>query len=188
MDFFTIIITALALSMDSFSVAIALGCEGRCLTCWQQFRVALVFAFFQSGMPLIGWLGGSKLATLIKTYDHWVVLALLGAIGGKMIYESFGKKECTMNPKPLALMVVVGLALATSIDALAVGIGFALLQIPMVTAVVIIGVVTLTAVVVGIRFGNRLGPLFGSRVELIGGLVLIGIGLKILVEHLINHV
>ncbi len=188
MDLITILVTALALSMDTFSVSIALGCEGRCLSFFQQFRVALVFALFQAGMPLIGWLGGSKLAVLIKTYDHWVVLALLGAIGGKMIYESYRKKECTINPKPLALMVVVGLALATSIDALAVGIGFALLKIPMVTAVSIIGLVTLSATLIGIRFGNRLGPIFGSRVEMIGGLVLIGIGFKILIEHLINHV
>ena len=188
MDFVTILITALALSMDSFSVAIGLGCERRCLSMAQRFRVAVVFALFQAGMPLVGWLGGSRLALIIKAYDHWLVLALLAAIGGKMIYESYRKKECTINPKPLALMVVLGLALATSIDALAVGIGFALLNYNMITTVLVIGLVTLSATLIGIRFGNWLGPVFGSRVEMIGGLVLIGIGFKILIEHLINHV
>lgn len=179
--------TALALSMDSFSVSIALGCEGRCLSLIQQWRVALVFAFFQAGMPLVGWLGGSRLAYMIKTYDHWVVLALLTAIGCKMIYESRRKTECTVDRRPLGILVVIGLALATSIDALAVGIGFALLNIHLFTTVAVIGLVTLAAVLLGLRFGNRLGPVFGTRVEWIGGMVLIGIGLKILIEHLVNN-
>jgi putative Mn2+ efflux pump MntP len=136
-------------------------------------------------MPLIGWLAGLSLRDFIAGVDHWVAFGLLGLIGGKMIYGAtkIGTHEKETNP--LSLFVLLILSVATSIDALAVGLSFAFLKISIATPIIVIGFVTFLLSFLGVLVGNRLGHFFEKKMEIVGGLVLIGIGIKILIEHLL---
>ena len=144
------------------------------------------FGFFQGLMPTIGWLLGSTFADLITSVDHWVVFLLLAIIGGNMIRESFHKEEepCGECNPSLAFGTMIMLALATSIDALAVGVGFALLNVNILAVVLSIGLCTFIISAVGVKIGNVFGEKFKSKAEFLGGAVLVLIGLKILLEHL----
>ncbi len=177
-----IVIIAIALAMDAFAVSIA-GGTAKKLTAVEIMRVALFFGLFQAVMPIIGWAGGSIFSGFIESIDHWVAFGLLGLIGGKMLKEAFDD-ESDEAIDLTKMIPILTLAVATSIDALAVGITFSVLNVSIWSAAVIIGIVAFIFSVIGLYLGKGLGHIFGNRVEILGGVVLIGIGTKILIEHL----
>lgn len=185
MDLVSIVIIAVGLSMDSFAVSIVNGLMMPKLRFFNAVYIALFLAFFQAAMPVLGYWGGSLIENEIKSIDHWLAFILLGFIGGKMIYEGL---ESSDNFKikddfKLSLTKLISQSIATSIDALAVGISFAFLDIEIFSTAFIIGVVTFLFSMVGLRMGKSIGAKTRGRMEIIGGLFLIGIGLKILIEH-----
>jgi putative Mn2+ efflux pump MntP len=184
LSLFVVIGIAVGLAMDAFAVSVASGVAIRDLKIGHALRIALFFGAFQAIMPVIGWLAGQTLAERIKTFDHWVVFAVLAAVGGKMIYESFKFDAAEKPSNPLNLYVLLMLSIATSIDALAVGFSFALLSVSIVLPVLVIGAVTFVLSLIGVGIGDRLGHFFEKRIEFVGGLVLIGIGVKVLIQHL----
>lgn len=186
MDLWTIIPTALGLAMDAFAVSIAAGLTVPRVTGRHVFRIAWHFGLFQFMMPVIGWLAGRSLAGYIQAYDHWIAFGLLSFIGGKMLYEAFtATEEDRANRRdPTRGMLLITLAIATSIDALAVGLSLALLGVDIWLPSVIIGVITCVLCAVGIVFGSRLGSRVGKAADVFGGVVLIVIGLRILLTHL----
>jgi len=184
MTWIAIIGIAVALGMDAFAVAIGAGSQFPAVTPRPLFRLSFHFGLFQFMMPVVGWYAGSTVSHYIKDYDHWVALGLLCVVGGKMIKESFAGDDADCRPPdPTRGWTLVMLSVATSIDALAVGLSMAFLGVEVWMPSVIIGVVALMMTALGMVFGSRLGLMFGRRVGLIGGLILIGIGIKILVEH-----
>lgn len=178
---------AVGLSMDAFAVAVAKGLKMTRINYRHGAVIALFFGVFQAVMPLIGWLLGSRFQQYIEKADHWVAFALLGFIGGKMIYEALSPQDDNaeaggdeLDLKELALMSV-----ATSIDALAVGITFALLPDTNIwISITLIGCTTFVLSLIGVAVGSRFGARYKSRAELFGGIVLVLIGIKILLEHL----
>ena len=180
----TIVIIAIGLAMDAFAVSIVSGAAYKQLNIKHAFRLALFFGGFQAFMPIVGFLAGLTVKQHIANYDHWVAFALLTAVGAKMIYESAKIKPADENSQPFNIPVLLALAVATSIDALAVGITLSLLRIPIVTAAVIIGLVTFVLSYIGVFIGKNFGHFFENKIEALGGIILIGIGLKILFEHL----
>ncbi len=186
MALITIIIIALGLSMDAFAVSIVSGAAYKQLKIKHALRIALFFGGFQAIMPLIGYLAGLSIKTYITPYDHWVAFGLLSAVGGKMIYESFKIKSAEENLNPSNILILLVLSLATSIDALAIGITLSFLRVSLATAVSIIGLVTFVLSYLGVFIGKRFGHFFENKIEAIGGLILIGLGLKILIEHLVS--
>ena len=184
MDRIAVIFIAFGLAMDALAVSISKGMTIRRQRVKEALKVALFFGAFQAFMPWMGWLGGSTLREYISDIDHWVAFGLLSSIGGKMIYESFRMKTEGGETKVLNLFDLLILSVATSIDALAVGVSFAFLKISIVTPIIVIGAVTFSLSFLGVLAGNKLGRLFGKKVEIAGGLILIGIGVKILLEDL----
>jgi manganese efflux pump family protein len=180
----TVLIIAVGLGMDAFSVAIGVGAAGRKLSYGPVLRLSFAFGFFQFIMPIAGWLAGRTIAEMISFFDHWIAFILLSFVGGKMIWESFHGKEEEVSTDPTAGFTLLMLSIATSIDALAVGLSFAFLNIAILYASIIIGAVAFIMTMIGILFGKNLGQVFGKRAEMIGGLVLFGIGLKIVFDHL----
>ena len=184
MQLVVVLFIAVGLSMDAFAVSVVTGSVYRDLKVRHALRMALFFGGFQAVMPVIGFLAGLGLKGYIAPYDHWVAFALLCFVGGKMIYESFQIDAAEKNRDPANLFILLVLSFATSIDALAVGITLSLLKAPIALAVTIIGVVTFVLSYVGVALGKRFGHFFESKVEIIGGLILIAIGVKIVIDHL----
>ncbi len=174
---------AFALAMDAFAVSLASCCRLRRLDGGHVARLALAFGFFQFMMTALGWLAGRGLSRWISAVDHWVAFVLLAIIGGRMLWESFGSHEGSTNDPTRGWMLLT-LAVATSIDALAVGISLAVLDVSIWVPSVVIGVVAAVLTTVGALFGSRLGRRFGVWAERFGGVVLIAIGVRILVDHL----
>lgn len=186
MDILTIFLIAMGLAMDAFAVALSGGFAAGRATPRKTLRLAFHFGLFQFLMPILGWVAGLTVQGLIQAYDHWVAFALLAGIGGKMVYESFRQEKVEgRKPDITRGASLVLLSLATSIDALAVGLSLSLLRVRILYPSAVIGVVCFALTAFGFAFGSRLGKLLGKRVELLGGLVLVGIGVKILVEHLL---
>lgn len=185
MDFVSIILIALGLAMDAFAVSIASGVTIKNIKAKHALKIGLFFGAFQAIMPVIGWLAGLSLKNFISSFDHWVVFGILCFIGAKMIYESTKLKEEKQDNDPLNGFVLLILAIATSIDALAVGISFAFLKIAIFTPVLVIGGITFILSFCGVYIGDRLGHFFESKIEVLGGIILIGIGTKILLEHIL---
>jgi putative Mn2+ efflux pump MntP len=185
MDKITIILVALGLSMDAFAVSITSGLTIRPLRINHALRIPLFFGSFQAAMPAIGWLAGLSLRDFISDIDHWIAFGLLSFIGIKMIYGAMRMEEGEKGIDPLNPSVLLMLSIATSIDALAVGLSFAFLKVSIATPVIVIGIVTFLLSFLGIFIGNSLGHFFEKKIEILGGLTLIGIGTKILVEHLV---
>jgi putative Mn2+ efflux pump MntP len=186
MNLFELFLIAVGLSMDAFAVALCTGLTMKTFRLRKALTVGLYFGVFQAAMPLVGYLLGSTFADKIMDYDHWVAFALLGFIGGKMIWESFSPPDC--NPEEeasLTCRAMLPLAVATSIDALAVGISFAFFEVEIVPSVLLIGVVTLALSMVGVKLGNVFGSRFRAKAELAGGVILILLGVRILLEHLL---
>ena len=183
MSIFEIFITALALSMDAFAVSICKGLSQKEMK-WKNAVIAgLYFGGFQAGMPLLGYILGVQLKDLVTTYDHWIVFFLLGCIGANMIKEAMSKEEEEVNDS-FDVKTMILLAIATSIDAFAVGVGFACISVDIIPAVILIGVTTFVCSFFGIKIGSVFGSKFKSKAEFAGGVVLILIGLKTLIEHL----
>lgn len=180
MSLIELFILAVGLSMDAFAVSICKGLSLRKIKAKHMCIAGLWFGGFQALMPLIGYFLGSFFSEMIEQYDHWVAFILLAIIGGNMIKESFGKDESVDSAMDFKSMLL--LAIATSIDALAVGVTFAFLQVQIVPAVSFIGVVTFIFSAVGIKIGSLFGTKYRSKAELFGGIVLVLIGLKILLE------
>lgn len=183
MSALTIIFLAVGLSFDTFAVSVSCGIARRQLVFWEAFRIAIVFAFFQSLMPILGWGFGLTIKSVIEPIDHWLALALLCLIGIKMIIKAFDRAEDTNTLDPLNPKVLLTLAVATSIDAFAVGIGFIAVNVNILHAYLIIGTVTFLVAMLGMLFGKSIGSLMGKRMEIIGGVILIGLGIKIVIEH-----
>ena len=183
MDMITIIFIAFGLAMDSFAVSIISGITMKHLRI-NALKTAIFFGAFQAVMPIIGWLAGLNLIDLISGVDHWIAFGLLSLIGCKMIYESSKMDSSEKEINLLNVYVLLILSVATSIDALAVGLSFAFLKISIATPIIAIGTVTFLLSLLGVIAGNRFGHLFEKKIEIVGGLILIGIGIKILVEHL----
>jgi len=184
MNFLDIFLIALGLAMDSFAVSITAGLILQKCKVKEIIPIALYMGLFQGIMPILGWLAGKELSKYIEAYDHWVAFILLFGIGGKMIYENVikGNQRC-FNPRKH--LILLGLAFATSIDALIIGINFGIMDIVLAAPVIIIGTTTFILCLLGVYLGGKFQKLYNFKVEAIGGLVLIGIGLKILLEHLL---
>jgi len=202
-NFIELFFIAVGLSMDAFAVAVCVGLTLSAVTAKKTVTVGLYFGVFQGAMPLVGFLAATLFADKITAYDHWIAFALLCFLGGKMMVgtvrekgcpdracpdEPCGDRDCPKMPdgkeaslKPAQMLP---LAVATSIDALAVGVSFAFLQVSIVPAVSFIGVTTLLLSMIGVKIGNVFGLKFKSKAELAGGVILMLIGLKILLEHM----
>ena len=183
MNLLSLVLIAAGLSMDAFAISV---CEG--LTMYKfdvkkSFVIGLYFGFFQAVMPLAGYFAATRFAAQIVAYDHWTAFILLGFIGGKMIVSSFGKEKQSGGEFSLKPARMLALSVATSIDALAVGISFAFLQVDIVPAALIIGGVTFIFCAAGVKTGNIFGAKFKSKAEFAGGVILVLMGLKILLEH-----
>ena len=184
MDLFSLFIIAVALSMDAFAVSICKGLAMRRITIKEAGIIGLWFGGFQALMPLIGYILGYQFKNYITSVDHWIAFILLAIIGGNMMKESFSKEE-DENSDSLDVKTMCLLAVATSIDALAVGITFAFLPDTNVTAAVLfIGIVTFVLSAAGVKIGNLFGTKYKAKAEFAGGLILVLLGLKILLEHL----
>lgn len=201
MSFLSIFMTGIGLSMDAFAVALAKGMNLRKNLTKNAMKIAIFFGVFQGIMPLIGWWAGRYFESYIKSFDHWIAFILLGIIGGKMIYESVkGKNEEDIKCDEIKEEVSVDtnieekeelnnknliiLAIATSIDALAVGVSFAFLSVNIAPAITIIGLITFILCMIAVLIGKKIGGLLQKYAEIIGGVILILIGTKILIEHL----
>jgi putative Mn2+ efflux pump MntP len=178
------LLIAVGLSLDAFAVAVSSGVAIKPVRLRNGLTIAAFFGSFQALMPVLGWFCGTGLRGLITGIDHWVAFVLLSAVGGKMIYESFPKAGSRSAADPRNLLVLLMLAVATSIDALAVGIGLSFIKVAIIRPALIIGVVTFGLSLLGVYIGKKAGRFLNHRVELAGGLILILIGIKILVEHL----
>ncbi|MBN1780825.1 manganese efflux pump [bacterium] len=184
MSLFEILLVAVSLAMDAFAVSIASGVTLKRCCVRNALKIAVFFGLFQAVMPLVGWLAGLTLKVYIEQVDHWIAFGLLAFIGIKMIVESNSLESCGTRHDPLAFGTLLMLSIATSIDALAVGLSLAILQVRLWLPVIVIGVVTFIVSFGGVYLGDRFGHFCGKTVERAGGLVLISIGIKILVEHL----
>jgi putative Mn2+ efflux pump MntP len=184
MEILTVFLLAIGLSFDSFAVSVCSGLNLPHIRFFQAAKLAIFLALFQGLMPLIGWLVGNSIRSLIEPVDHWIAFGLLSLIGGKMIIESFISNESREIKNPLHIKVILVLSLATSIDALAVGFSFATFLDKIMLAVLIIGSVTFIASMLGILLGKKTGPKINRYAEITGGLILVFIGMKILFEHL----
>ena len=178
--------TAFALAMDAFAVAVATGVSSRQITFRQTFRLAWHFGFFQFMMPVIGWIAGLSIRSLIEQYDHWVAFLLLLFVGGNMIREAFQHKtiETEKNDATKGVTLVM-LSVATSIDALAVGLSFSMLKITIWFPAIVIGIIAALCTGLGVHIGKKVGSSshLSSYADALGGIVLIGIGMKILHQH-----
>jgi len=187
MGILTILGIAVGLSMDALAVSVANGIMIKKLQVRHAFRIAFSFGFFQAIMPLIGWAAGITFSTYIKEIDHWIAFVLLFLVGSRMIWESvqsIKKEEAVRNCLHFPTLLV--LSIATSIDALAVGVSFAFLDMTIWLPILLIGIITFIICFFGVLLGNKVGQFFGNKLGIIGGVVLIGIGIKILIEHLLD--
>lgn len=180
MHVYTLFILAVGLSMDAFAVAIHSGLLLRPLHKGKLMKLAFFFGGFQAAMPLLGWLAGVALRDVIASVDHWIAFGLLSLIGAKMIYEGFQDKDEGGMTDPFATKTLLMLAIATSIDALAVGVSLSFYAVSIVLAACIIGCTTFTISVAGVLIGNRIGHFFEKGAEIFGGLILILIGISML--------
>lgn len=186
MDFLTILLVALGLSFDTFAVSLSFGVVQNRILFWQASRIALVLAVFQAGLTVIGYFLGSFVSDFVKAADHWIALGLLGFLGTRMIVEGVKRRENEKARDYTKTRELVTVAIGTSIDAFAVGISFAFLNMNIWISGVIIGMVTFLASMTAIRIGKSAGRRLGQRVEIAGGLILVVIGVKIFLEHMLG--
>lgn len=178
-----ILLLGIGLAMDAFAVSICKGLSMKKMNWKNAIIIALYFGVFQALMPMIGYFLGTTFESLVTTFDHWIAFVLLSVIGGNMIKESFDKEEEKKNDN-VDFKTMIVLALATSIDALAVGITFAFLDVNLLLAISIIGIVTFIISMLGVKVGNKFGDRYQNKAELVGGIILVVLGIKILLEHL----
>jgi manganese efflux pump family protein len=183
MGLIEILFIAVGLAMDAFAVSICAGTNKLTSGRRPTFRLSFHFGLFQFMMPVIGWFLGTGIQSYISDYDHWIVFVLLSFVGIKMIKSGFDRNSNSKNGDLSKGMNLIFISVATSIDALAVGISFAVLQTEIWFPSIIIGIVTAGLSVAGVQLGNKLGTKFGKKMEIIGGIILILIGIRILVSH-----
>jgi len=186
MDLLTPALIGIGLSMDCFAVSLAIGTTTKTRLIYAATLIALCFGAFQAGMTVIGWAAGVSLIGLISAYDHWVAFVLLAIVGGKMIWEGVRGGEDKAPIESIRIVPVIILSFATSIDALAVGISFGVLQTAVLIPALIIGIVCFGISLAGVMLGERLESFLGNKMEIFGGVILILIGLRILTEHMIG--
>lgn len=179
----TLLILAVALAMDSVAVSIAIGSKYKDLYLSKTLFSASIFGFFQGAMPLAGYFIGITFAEYVQSFDHWIAFVLLVGLGGKMLYEAY-QNEFDDEVTDLSTKTLITLAIATSIDAMAIGVTFAFLKSDIYTAAGVIALVTFVLCLAAVYIGKKLGSLLESKAEMLGGLILIGLGFKILLEHL----
>ena len=187
MDFLTLFLLSAGLAMDAFAVSVCKGLSMKKTGIGQALTVGLWFGGFQALMPIIGYFAGLSFIDLISAWDHWIAFGLLALIGANMIRESFSKEEDSCgkaSSNPLAFKTMLLASIATSIDALAVGVSFAAMNtVKIWYSAAVIGIVTLIFSAVGVKAGHAVGKKMANKAELVGGIILIGIGVKILLEH-----
>jgi putative Mn2+ efflux pump MntP len=187
MPFWTIFLIAIGLAMDCFAVSLGVGTAGTATGPRPTFRLFFHFGLFQGGMTLLGWLAGKTVVTYVASVDHWVAFALLAFVGVRMIRGGLQKAgEEPAIPDPSRGLTLVMLSIATSIDALAVGLSLALLDVNVFWSALLIGGVSAVLSLVGLLLGNQLGLRFGKSMEILGGMILIAIGLRVVITHLIR--
>jgi manganese efflux pump family protein len=185
MDFIGTMIIAVGLSMDAFAVSLGVATNGTTKDNRSLIRLSFHFGLFQGLMTFLGWLAGSTIAHWINFFDHWIAFILLIMVGVNMIRSGMSSEPKVYQNNPTKGNLMVILSFATSIDALAVGLSLALIETPIVQTALIIGITTFILSIIGCLLGYRLGEKFGKRMEMLGGLILIGIGLRILITHLL---
>ena len=183
MGFLEVLLIGIGLAMDSFAVSVCKGLSLKKLDWKKAFVVGFYFGLFQGGMPVLGYFLGSAFESLITQIDHWIAFVLLLFIGGNMVKESFSF-ECEMGNGKVDFKTMVPLAVATSIDALAIGITFAFLDVNIGVAALVIGVITFILSMIGVNLGKKFGCKYEKKAEFLGGIILILMGLKILLNHL----
>jgi len=184
MSYTEMILISIGLAMDASAVSMTAAAAGFTNNSRAIFRLAFHFGFFQALMPLIGWLLGSTVVDYISVWDHWIAFTLLAVVGGRMIYSGFFPDNDKLILDPTKGWTLITLSIATSIDALAAGLSFSMLNVNIWLACLLIGVITMLLSVLSTRIGKTAGHWLGNRVEMLGGLILIGIGLRILISHL----
>jgi len=185
MDYFTITAIALGLSFDTFAVSLSYGVLQSKIFFRQAARIAIIFALFQGGLTVAGFFLGSIISESLKASDHWIALCLLSFLGAKMVIDGFKKGEGKVAKDYSKSMVIITIAIGTSIDAFAVGVSLAFLEVKIWLSGLVIGAVTFLASMTAIRIGKSAGERLGNKVEIVGGLILIAIGLKIFFEHIL---
>ena len=186
LDFLSVLVIAIGLSTDCLAVALGGSISMRAISFLKVFRVSSAFGIFQALMTVLGWLAGRTIVDLIAAYDHWVAFILLAVIGGRMIWQSLRSQDSRTSGTDITKgIILLTLSVATSIDALAVGLTFALLEVNIALASSTIGAVAFVATAIGFLLGRRAGKLMGRRAEAIGGIILIAIGLRILLAHIL---
>ena len=185
LDITSILLIALGLSADCFAVAFSGAISMKSFSRLQVFRTSLTFGVFQATMPVLGWLAGRTVVDMIADYDHWVAFSLLLLVGGRMIWESFHSGEKRQQSDITRGFILITLAIVTSIDALAIGLTFAFLKVNIVLAVSVIGITAFLVTILSFMIGRKFSSFAGKRAEAIGGVILIFIGLRILLSHLI---
>ncbi len=186
MGLIEILLIAVGLAMDAFAVSIAAGASGKAVGGRASFRLSFHFGLFQFLMPVIGWFAGTRIAPLISGIDHWTAFGLLAFVGVRMILSGAGSRPKAYDIDPSRGLTLLVLSIATSIDALAIGLSLAMIGVEIWYPSIVIGVVTAGLSFAGVRLGNRLGTRFGKRMEIAGGVVLILIGLRILLDHMLG--
>ncbi len=186
MDLLTPSLVGIGLSMDCFAVSLAFGSTIKARLLYAASTIALCFGAFQAGMTLIGWGAGVSVIMLISSYDHWVAFILLAIVGGKMVWEGISGEDQEEPIESIRFYPLIVLSIATSIDALAVGVSFGVLQAAILLPAVIIGIICFGISFSGVMLGERLETVLGNKMEILGGIILILIGVKILYEHMIG--
>lgn len=184
MEFLTITLISIGLAMDALAVSLCIGTAGQIATRRGKIRLAAHFGIFQSGMTALGWVAGATIVSYVKNFDHWIAFALLAYVGINLIRAGLDKDSKAFEQDPSTGKVLVMLSFATSIDAFAVGLSISFLGVPILLSVVMIGLVAFLLSAVGLLAGIRLGKFFGKRMEIVGGLILIGIGVRVIFTHL----
>lgn len=185
MSFLEIFLMAIGLAMDCFAVSLGIGTTRYITGPRPLFRLSFHFGLFQAVMPVLGWLVGTQIASLVAAFDHWVAFGLLAFVGVRMIRSGLDVESESHGSDPSRGRMLILLSIATSIDAFAIGLTLAMLKVQIVLPVLVIGVVTGGLSLFGLLVGNRLGHAFGKRMEVVGGLILIAIGVRILLSHLL---
>jgi putative Mn2+ efflux pump MntP len=184
MEFITSSLIGIGLAMDAFAVSLGIGSTPHAQNHSARFRLSFHFGFFQGLMTVLGWLAGSSIAQWISTFDHWVAFALLAYVGSNMIRSGFHPETATYLQNPSRGKILMMLCIATSLDAMAVGLSMAMIGTPIWMPAALIAIITFGLSAFGLQVGNGLGQRFGKRMEIIGGLILLFIGIRILIQHL----
>ena len=184
MELLTITLIAIGLAMDAFAVSLGIGTSNQIPGRHGKIRLAAHFGIFQAGMTALGWVMGETIVQYVQKFDHWIAFALLAYVGFNLIRSGFSKDGKAFEQDPSTGRILVMLSLATSIDAFAVGLSIAFLKIPVLLSVTMIGLVAFFLSALGLLAGARLGATLGKRMEIVGGLILLAIGIRILISHL----